>query len=155
MCSAVLCHSVMPGFLRPHALLPIRLLCPWEFSRQEYWNGLPGPPPRDLLNPRIESRSPTFQADSLPSKPPGKPKNTGVSSLFLLQGIFLTQELQGCLALQVDSLPAELPGKPLTVLVFCWRTILYFACLWFLSLPPLICVTLGKLLNFPSQLPHL
>ena len=40
----------------------------------------------------IESRSPTLQADSLPSEPPGKPKNTGVSSLSLLQGIFLTQE---------------------------------------------------------------
>ena len=33
-----------------------------------------------------------MRADSLPSKPPGKPKNTGVSSLSLLQGIFLTQE---------------------------------------------------------------
>ena len=31
--------------------------------------------------------------DSLPSKPPGKPKNTGVGSLFLLQQIFPTQEL--------------------------------------------------------------
>ena len=30
--------------------------------------------------------------DSLPSEPPGKPKNTGVGSLSLLQGIFLTQE---------------------------------------------------------------
>ena len=31
-------------------------------------------------------------AGSLPSKPPGKPKNTGMGSLSLLQGIFLTQE---------------------------------------------------------------
>ena len=38
-------------------------------------------------------RSPTLQADSLPSESPGKPKNTGVGSLFLLQGTFLTQEL--------------------------------------------------------------
>ena len=28
-----------------------------EFSRQEYWKGLPFPPPRDLLNPRIEPAS--------------------------------------------------------------------------------------------------
>ena len=41
----------------------------------------------------------------------GKPKNTGVGSLSLLQGSFLTQEL-GSPALQVDSLPVELPGKP-------------------------------------------
>ena len=32
------------------------------FSRQEYWNGLPCPPPGDLPNPRIELRSPALQA---------------------------------------------------------------------------------------------
>ena len=38
------------------------------------------------------------QADSLLSEPPGKPSNTGVGSLFLLQRIFPTQELnQGLL----------------------------------------------------------
>ena len=68
-----------------------RLLCPWGFSRQEYWSGLPRPPPGDLPNPGIEPRSPALQADSLPSEPPGKPKNTGVGSLSLPQGIFLTQ----------------------------------------------------------------
>ena len=36
--------------------------------------------------------SPTLQADSLLSEPPRKPKNTGVSSLSLLQRIFPTQE---------------------------------------------------------------
>jgi len=40
----------------------------------------------------IEPRSPTLQADSLLSKPPGKPKNTGMGSLSLLQGNFSTQE---------------------------------------------------------------
>ena len=55
--------------------------------------------------------SPTLQVDSLPSEPPGKPKNTGVGNLSLLQGIFLAQELNWGLALQADSLPAELPGK--------------------------------------------
>ena len=44
-------------------------------------------------NTGIEPRSPTLQADSLPAEPPGKPKNIGVGSLFHLQGIFLTQEL--------------------------------------------------------------
>ena len=46
----------------------------------------------DLPNPGIEPRSPALQADSLPAEPKGKPKNTGVGSLFLLQQIFLTQE---------------------------------------------------------------
>ena len=51
------------------------------------------PPPGDLPNPETELRSPALQVDSLPAEPPGKPKNTGVGSLSLPQGIFLTQEL--------------------------------------------------------------
>ena len=43
------------------------------FSRQEYWNGLPFPSPEDLPNTGIEPGSPTFQANSLPFDPPGKP----------------------------------------------------------------------------------
>ena len=37
--------------------LPARLLHPWGFSRQEYWSGLPCPPPGDLRNPGIEPMS--------------------------------------------------------------------------------------------------
>ena len=44
-----------------------------EFSRQEYWSGLPFPSPGDLPDPGIEPRSPALQADALPSEPPGKP----------------------------------------------------------------------------------
>ena len=44
-----------------------------EFSRQEYWSGLPFPSPGDLLNPGIEPGSPALKADALPSEPPGKP----------------------------------------------------------------------------------
>ena len=44
-----------------------------EFSRQEYWNGLPFLSPGDLPQPGIEPRSVASQADSLPSEPPGKP----------------------------------------------------------------------------------
>ena len=38
-----------------------------EFSRQEYWSGLPFPPPGDLPDPAIKSGSPALPADSLPS----------------------------------------------------------------------------------------
>ena len=48
-----------------------------EFSRQEYWSGLPFPSPRDLPNPGIEPRFPALQTDTLTSKPPGKPKDNG------------------------------------------------------------------------------
>ena len=51
------------------------------------------PSPKDLPNPVIEPRSPILQADSLLTEPLGKPKNTGVGSLPLLQGLFPTQEL--------------------------------------------------------------
>ena len=41
----------------------------------------------------VEPRSSALQVDSLPAEPQGKPKNTGVGNLSLLQGIFPTQEL--------------------------------------------------------------
>ena len=34
-----------------------------EFSRPEYWSGLPCPSPGDLCNPGIELGSPALQAD--------------------------------------------------------------------------------------------
>ena len=46
-----------------------------EFSCQEYWSGLPCPPPGDRPDPGIEPRSPALQADSLPSES-GKPVHT-------------------------------------------------------------------------------
>ena len=42
------------------------------FSREEYWSGLPFPFPGYLPDPGIEPGSPTLQADSLQSEPPGK-----------------------------------------------------------------------------------
>ena len=80
--------SIMSDSLRPHQA-PLSM----GFSRQEYWSELPCCSPRDLPNPGIKPRSPALQADSLPSEPLGKPKNTGVGSLSLLQQIFPTQEL--------------------------------------------------------------
>ena len=44
-----------------------------EFSRQEFWSGLPFPSPEDLSNPGIKPRSPALWADSSLTEPPGKP----------------------------------------------------------------------------------
>ena len=63
-----------------------------EFSRPEYWNGYPFSSPGGLPNPGIEPRSPTLEADSLSAESQGKPKNTGVGRLSLIQGIFPIQE---------------------------------------------------------------
>ena len=46
---------------------------PLEFSRQEYWSGLPFPFSGDLPAPGIEPGSPALQADTLPTEPPGSP----------------------------------------------------------------------------------
>ena len=51
------------------------------FSRQEYWSGLPLPSPGDLPDSGIEPRSPTLQADALPSKPWGKPLESPIVTL--------------------------------------------------------------------------
>ena len=57
-------------------LEPTRLLCPWGFSRQEYWGGLPFPSPGDLPNPRIEPTfpaSPALEGEFFTTEPPWKP----------------------------------------------------------------------------------
>ena len=48
---------------------------------------------RGSSQPRYQTQVSCIEGDSLPSEPPGKPKNTRVSSLSLLQEIFMTQEL--------------------------------------------------------------
>ena len=82
--------SATSDFLQVYELQPARLLCPWDSPGK---NTEACPPPGDLPNPGINPWSSTLQADSLPSEPQGKPENTGVGSLSLLQEIFLTQEL--------------------------------------------------------------
>ena len=68
---------------------------------QEHWSGSPFLSPGDLPDPGNQPGSPALQADSLPSEPPGKPKDTGVgipspgekrASLSFLQGNVPTQE---------------------------------------------------------------
>ena len=70
---AVLSRSVVSDPWRLHVLQPTRLLCPWGFSRQEYWSGQPIPSPGELPDPGIKPRSPALQVDSLPAELPGKP----------------------------------------------------------------------------------
>ena len=63
----VLSCSVMSNSLHPHVLQPAKILCPWEFSRQGCWSGLPCPPPGDLPNPGIKPKqSDFFYGDRLP-----------------------------------------------------------------------------------------
>ena len=80
-------HSVVSNSLRPHGLYS-----PWDSPGQNTGVGSLALIPGDLPDLGIESRSPALQADSLPAEPQAKPKSTGVGTLSLLQGIFLTLE---------------------------------------------------------------
>ena len=100
------------------------------FSRQGHWSRLPCLPPRDLPNPGIESRSPTLQGDSLPAEPQGKPKDTGVGSLYLLQHIFPPQELnQGLLHCRWILYQLSYQGSPKNREGNEWQPTLEYSCL--------------------------
>ena len=96
-----------------------------SYELYKRWNS-PGqntgefPSPGDLPNPRFEPRSPSLQANSLPAEPQGKPKNTGVGSLSLLQWIFPTQKLnQGLLHCMRILYQLIYEGRP------------YSSCIWY------------------------
>ena len=79
-------------------------MTPWAIHEILQVRILESFPEGDLPNPGIEPRSPALQGDSLPAEPQGKPKNTGVGTLSLLQQIFLTSGIEpGSPTLQVDS----------------------------------------------------
>ena len=68
-------------------VIPWTVACqaPWGFSREEYWSGLPCPPPGDLLNPGINPRSPTLQVDSLHLSYQGNPTKAKVFTIWLFR----------------------------------------------------------------------
>ena len=82
------CKSLSHVFVIPWTVA-CQALLPTEFSRQEYWCGLPFPSPGYLPKPGFEPGSPALPMNSLPSEPPGKP--------LLFQGIFPVQGSNSCL----------------------------------------------------------
>ena len=64
-------HSHVQLFVVPWTVACLAPLS-MEFSRQEYWSGLPFPSPGDLPGPEISLGSPAQQADSSPTEPLGK-----------------------------------------------------------------------------------
>ena len=61
----VLICSVLSDSWQPHWTVACQVPLSVDFPRQEYWSGLPFPPPEDLANPEIKPGSPTGQAESL------------------------------------------------------------------------------------------
>ena len=77
-CGVWLVAQSCPTLWDSHGLQPTSLLCPWGFSKREYWSGLPWPLPEYLPNPGIKPRS-AFQADSFPTE---SPSNFKLKTLF-------------------------------------------------------------------------
>ena len=97
----------MSDSLRPSWAVACQASLSMGFSRQEYWSGLPFSSPGDLPDPGIEPRSPTLQADTLPSAQGiGLCFGVGPSSHWLVHGnhsvLVCLQEL-GWLQAQVSS----------------------------------------------------
>ena len=78
------------------------------FSRQEYWSGLPFPSPGDLPDPGIKLGSPSLQADSLPSEPPGKPEKRGSSLCSFGRYLYFCSRIQSPPVLKFLDLMEEL-----------------------------------------------
>ena len=71
-----------------------------DFSRQEYWSGLPFLSPGYLPDPGIKPRSSSLQAYSLPSDPPGKPSTVNIFEIFhnkMLWGNLSSSHFRICL----------------------------------------------------------
>ena len=88
----MLSRSVVSSSLWPHGLQPARLLCPWGFSRQEYWSGLPCLPPGESSQAGDQSEVSRTVGRFFTIWATRETQEYWVSSLSLLQGILLTQE---------------------------------------------------------------
>ena len=73
ICVCVLSHFSCARLFATLWTLAFQAPLSMGFSRQEYWSGLPRPPPGDLPNPGIELTSPALQADSWPLSHQGSP----------------------------------------------------------------------------------
>ena len=110
-CACVFSHQSCPTLCPHQAPLSMGILQ----ARILEWVAMPSS--KNLPNPGIEPRSPTLWADSLPAEPQGKPKNTRVGSLSLLQQIFLTQESNwGLLHCRRILYQLSYQGSPMSVL---------------------------------------
>ena len=132
-------NSSVAPWTAAHQTTPLSM----GFPRQGYWSGLLFSSQGDLPDPGIKPASPALAGRFFTTESLGKPlkerrcavlshsfmsdslpMNTGVGSLSLLQGIFLTQKSnRGLLHCRWIILAAELPGKPEGKIAFhksCW-----------------------------------
>ena len=94
----------MSDSLRPPWTVACQAPLSVEFSRQEYWNGLPFPSLGDLPDPGIEPSSSAWQADSLPL--------SHLGSTYMSPAAATAKSLQSCPTLcdPIDGSPQALPS---------------------------------------------
>ena len=83
------------------------------FSRQEYWSGLPFPPPENLPDPEIKPVSPALAGGFFTTEPPGKP--TGKILLLIMKELIIpvSDHFQTNLRFKVRLMALEIPIKSL------------------------------------------
>ena len=83
------------------------------FSRQEYWHGVPFPPPWDRPNPGIELTSPALPGGFFNTVPPGKSQLhiTIFRYTYMLAAAAAAKSLQSCPTL-CDTIDGSPPGSP-------------------------------------------
>ena len=138
MCVCVFSHVQLfatPWTIAHQALLSMGL------SQQEYWNGLPFPPARDLPDPRIElesHESPALAGGFFTTEPPEKPPSKLVSVLNMIS-LFTLRPFHGCEVLPFSKLNYIIPKNNGVGLLF--------VCLLVNPMPFVKCVSLLILLN--------
>ena len=108
--------SLVSDSLQPHGLS-------LEFSRQEYWSGLPFPSPGDLPNPGTEPGSPVLQVDFLPPKSQDQRHRIRKRSQACLYRSAMSGplwQLQGqALSFHLMAFPSSVPGTD-NLVCFCF-----------------------------------
>ena len=90
--------SYLPLFKTP-STVPRQVPLFVQLSRQEYWNGLPFPPPGDLPDPRIEPKSltsPALAGGFFTTALPGKPVNSYIKFQILMAPSCLPSKYPEC-----------------------------------------------------------
>ena len=123
----------MSDSLHPTWIVALQAPLSMGFSRQEYWSGLPCPPPGDLLDPRIKPvspASPALQADSLPTEPLGS--NVLIIILISSTSMFIALPfplLVLCLSISQIMVILTFFGEVLNMLIL-QNTLKDSKCLW-------------------------
>ena len=146
---AILSCSVVSNFLRPHGLLPTRLLCPWGFSRQDYLR-VAMSSSRGFSQPKDWTQISLIAGGFFTSWATRESQEFWSGWLIPSPGDLSNPGIRpGSPALQADSLPAELPEKPPSASLICYPVGL---CLFLTSSVLKLPCFQGDFLHFHAEL---